>query len=136
VRIGRRKLAASAAAGLVLVSAVFSWVLGGTTGLVVVLLGTLVAALAVLSHLVLTSERRFQYEPLRVFGPPAVLFGLAGVGKLVYDLVDKNFRVGTNTMLILGVALALLLIGMIADLLVQLNRERHDVIPAVADDGP
>jgi polyisoprenyl-phosphate glycosyltransferase len=76
------------------------------------------------------------YEPLRVFGPPAVLLGLAGVGKLVYDLVDKNFRVGTNTMLILGVALALLLIGMIADLLVQLNRERHDVIPAVADDGP
>jgi hypothetical protein len=75
------------------------------------------------------------YEPLRVFGPPALLLGLAGVGKLVFDLIDKNFRVGTNTMLMLGVAAALFLIGTLADLLVQLNRERNDVIPAVADDG-
>lgn len=76
------------------------------------------------------------YEPLRVFGPPAVLLGLAGVAKLVFDLYDKNFRVGTNTMLMIGVAAALFLIGTLADLLVQLNRERNDVIPAVADDGP
>lgn len=75
------------------------------------------------------------YEPLRVFGPPAVLLGLAGVAKLVYDLVDKDFRVGTNTILILGVAAGLMLIGMIADLLVQLTRDRHDVVPSTADDG-
>jgi len=73
------------------------------------------------------------YEPLRVFGPPAALLGLVGVGKLVYDIVDKDFRIATNTIVILGVALALALIGMIADLLVQLNKRRHDVMPAVID---
>jgi hypothetical protein len=36
----------------------------------------------------------------------------------------------------IGVAAALFLIGTLADLLVQLNRKRNDVIPAVADDGP
>jgi len=71
------------------------------------------------------------YEPLRVFGPPAALLGLVGVGKLVYDIVDKDFRIATNTIVILGVALALALIGMIADLLVQLNKRRHDVMPAM-----
>ena len=34
-----------------------------------------------------------------------------GVGKLMYDLVDKNFRVGTNTLVLLGVAGLLALIG-------------------------
>ena len=70
------------------------------------------------------------YEPLRVFGPPAFILGLIGGLKLVYDLVDKDFRVGTNTIVILGVAMALALVGMIGDLLVQLNKRRHDVMPA------
>ena len=74
------------------------------------------------------------YEPLRVFGPAAVLLGIAGVGKLVFDLIDKDFRVGTNTLVVLGLAGLLVLIGLIADLLVQLNRPRHDVMPAVASD--
>ena len=74
------------------------------------------------------------YEPLRVFGPPAALLGIMGIGKLVYDLIDKNFRVGTNTLVLLGVAGLLALIGLIADLLVQLNRPRHDVMPAVVSD--
>lgn len=73
------------------------------------------------------------YEPLRVFGPPAVLLSIVGFGKLVYDLVDKDFRVGTNTIVILGVAVSLALVGMLADLLVQLNKRRHDVMPAVAE---
>ena len=75
------------------------------------------------------------YEPLRVFGPPAFLLGLVGMVKLVYDLVDKDFRVGTNTIVILGVAMAFALIGMLADMLVQLNKRRHDVMPAVASKG-
>jgi glycosyltransferase involved in cell wall biosynthesis len=70
------------------------------------------------------------YEPLRVFGPPAILLGLTGTGKLVYDLATKNFRVATNTLVLLGVAALLFLIGMLADLLVQLNRRRHDTMPA------
>src|SRR5690606_11954811 len=55
------------------------------------------------------------HEPIRFFGPPAGLLGLVGVGKLVYDLVDKNFRVGTNTLVILGVAFALASVGLLAD---------------------
>lgn len=70
------------------------------------------------------------YEPLRVFGPPAVAVSLIGGGKLVYDLVTKDFRVASNTIVLLGVAALLFLIGMLADLLVQLNRRRHDVMPA------
>ena len=75
------------------------------------------------------------YEPLRVFGPPAFILGLIGGVKLVYDLVDKDFRVGTNTIVILGVAMALALVGMLADMLVQLNKRRHDVMPAAVDTG-
>lgn len=70
------------------------------------------------------------HEPIRFFGPPAAVLGLAGVAKLIYDLVDKNFRVGTNTIVILGVAFALAGVGLLSDLLVQLNKREHLVIPA------
>lgn len=70
------------------------------------------------------------YEPIRFFGPAAALFGVVGFGKLVYDLVDKNFRVGTNTLVLFGIAFALAIVGLIADLMVQLNKRRHDVMPA------
>jgi glycosyltransferase involved in cell wall biosynthesis len=74
------------------------------------------------------------YAPLKVLGPPAVLLGVAGVAKLVYDVFDKSFRVGTNTLVVLGVAGLLLVTGLVADLVVQLNRPRHDVLPATAVD--
>ena len=74
------------------------------------------------------------YQPLRVFGPPAVLLGLVGVAKLVFDLFDKNFRVGTNTLVVLGFAALLMLVGLISDLIVQVTRRRHDVVPAVLSD--
>ncbi|HEX7097886.1 MAG TPA: glycosyltransferase family 2 protein [Acidimicrobiia bacterium] len=73
------------------------------------------------------------HEPIRFFGPLSVLTGLVGVGKLIYDLVDKNFRVGTNTIVILGVAFALAGVGLLADLLVQLNKREHLVMPATRD---
>jgi glycosyltransferase involved in cell wall biosynthesis len=69
------------------------------------------------------------WEPMRVFGPPAAVLALVGIGKLIYDLIDKDFRVATNTIVILGVAFALALIGMIADLMVQLNKRPQDVMP-------
>jgi hypothetical protein len=74
------------------------------------------------------------YAPLKVLGPPAMLLGVAGVAKLVYDMFDKSFRVGTNTLVVLGVAGLLLVTGLVADLVVQLNRPRHDVLPATAVD--
>jgi len=69
------------------------------------------------------------YSPLKVFMPPAVLIGLMGLGKLVFDLVQKDFRVATNTLVVVGVAMAFAILGMLADMLVQLNRRRHDVLP-------
>ena len=73
------------------------------------------------------------WEPMRVFGPPAAVLGIVGVGKLIYDLIDKDFRVATNTVVILGVAFALGLIGMIADLMVQLNKRPQDVMPTTVE---
>lgn len=75
------------------------------------------------------------HEPIRFFGPPAALLGLVGAGKLVFDLFDKDFRVGTNTIVVLGVAFALAMMGLIADLMVQLNKRRHDVMPATTSGG-
>jgi polyisoprenyl-phosphate glycosyltransferase len=71
------------------------------------------------------------WEPVRVFGPPALVIAIVGVGKLAYDVFFKNFRVATNTLVLLALAFALATIAMLADLMVQLNRRRHDVMPAV-----
>ena len=74
------------------------------------------------------------HEPIRFFGPPAAILGLVGAGKMVFDLIDKDFRVGTNTIVLLGLAFALAGVGLIADLMVQLNKRRHDVMPATLSD--
>ena len=71
------------------------------------------------------------YAPLRVFGPVGITVLLAGAAKLVYDLIDKDFRVATNTIVILGIAFGLLLVGVLADLLVQLTRRPTEVMPAI-----
>jgi glycosyltransferase involved in cell wall biosynthesis len=80
-------------------------------------------------YLIQVVRMTLMWEPMRVFGPPAAILVLVGMGKLIYDLVDKDFRVATNTVVILGVAFALALIGMIADLMVQLNKRPQDVMP-------
>lgn len=73
------------------------------------------------------------YEPLRVLGPPALLVGLIGVLKLGYDLIFSSFRVAGNTIVLMVVATVLVLIGLLADMLVQINKRRHDVIPATLE---
>jgi glycosyltransferase involved in cell wall biosynthesis len=80
-------------------------------------------------YLIQVVRMTLMWEPMRVFGPPGAVLGLVGVSKLIYDLVDKDFRVATNTVVILGVAFALGLIGMISDLMVQLNKRPQDVMP-------
>jgi polyisoprenyl-phosphate glycosyltransferase len=84
-------------------------------------------------YLIQVVRMTLMWEPMRVFGPPAAILGLVGVGKLIYDLIDKDFRVATNTVVILGVAFALALIGMIADLMVQLNKRPQDVMPTTVE---
>ena len=70
------------------------------------------------------------WNPLKVLMPPAVVLGLIGAGKVIFDIVDKNWRMGTNTIVILGAAIAIALLGMVADLMVHLSRQRYNVIPA------
>jgi polyisoprenyl-phosphate glycosyltransferase len=70
------------------------------------------------------------YNPLRVFGPAGVALVLLGMAKVVYDLDTKHGRIATNTIVVLIAAGILVMIGLLADLLVQLNRPRDAVDPA------
>ena len=74
------------------------------------------------------------WNPLRFFSPIGAVLGLGGVGKLIYDLATKDFRVATNTVVVLLSAAAVILVALVADLLVQLNRPRDLVLPAIAAD--
>jgi len=62
------------------------------------------------------------FEPLRVFAPLSGLLLLAGGGKFIYDVVDKSFRLATNTVLLLVAGLVLFSLGLLADLIVRTNR--------------
>ncbi len=75
------------------------------------------------------------WDPLRFFAPLAVLIGGAGAGKLVYDLATKDFRVANNTVVLLMAAALVLLVALLTDLLVQLNRPQTEVLPAYAESG-
>jgi len=70
------------------------------------------------------------WNPLRFFSPIGAVLGLTGVGKLGYDLVTKDFRVATNTVVLLSAAAVVILVALVADLLVQLNRPRESVLPS------
>ncbi len=70
------------------------------------------------------------YNPLRVFLPIGVALTVLGVGKLVYDLVDKDFRVATNTLLILFAAFQVFAVGLLADLVVRVTKPDTEVEPA------
>jgi hypothetical protein len=70
------------------------------------------------------------YNPLRVFLPTAAMLALLGGGKLVYDIATKDWRPAINTLLILFAALQLLAVGLLADLVVRVTRQRDLVDPA------
>jgi polyisoprenyl-phosphate glycosyltransferase len=66
------------------------------------------------------------YEPLRVFMPFGLLLLLFGLGKLGFDLVTKDLRLATNTLLILFAAFQVISIGLLADLVVRVTRPPVD----------
>ena len=72
------------------------------------------------------------WNPLRFFSPLGAVLGLTGIAKLGYDLVTKDFRVATNTVTLLLSAAVVVLVALVADLMVQLNRPRDVVLPAIA----
>ena len=70
------------------------------------------------------------FNPLRVFGPLGLLLLGFGVVKTVYDLMDKHGRIATNTIVVLLAAGMVIMIGLLSDLVVQLNRPRDGIEPA------
>ena len=60
------------------------------------------------------------YNPLRFFMPVGGALLLLGLGKLGFDIVTKDFRVATNTLVILFAALQVVSIGLLADLVVRM----------------
>jgi glycosyltransferase involved in cell wall biosynthesis len=76
------------------------------------------------------------YEPLRFFLPLALGLATVGIVKLTFDVIDKQFRVGTNTLLIFFAAFQLLVIGLLADLVVRVTKPREEVEPAREEANP
>ncbi|MEM9467312.1 MAG: glycosyltransferase family 2 protein [Actinomycetota bacterium] len=70
------------------------------------------------------------YDPLRVMLPIATLLGLVFVGKLGFDLVDKDFRPASNTLLLGFAVLQVLVVGLLADLVVRVTSPADRVLPA------
>jgi len=69
------------------------------------------------------------YNPLKVFLPIGLLLLTLGLGKLVYDWVDKDFRLAANTLLILFAALQAIAVGLLADLIVRVTKPSTQVPP-------
>jgi polyisoprenyl-phosphate glycosyltransferase len=70
------------------------------------------------------------FNPLRFFLPLSVTLTAVGGAKLVYDWTTKDFHLAANTLLIFFAALQLFSIGLLADLVVRLNRPRDQIDPA------
>ncbi len=69
------------------------------------------------------------YNPLKVFLPLGLTFFTIGMGKLVYDWVDKDFRLAANTLLILLASLQAITVGLLADLVVRATKPATQVPP-------
>jgi polyisoprenyl-phosphate glycosyltransferase len=72
------------------------------------------------------------YNPLRIFLPVGFALLTLGSGKLVYDIVKYDLRITTNTLLILFAAFQVIAIGLLADLVVRVTRDRDEVAPAAS----
>jgi uncharacterized membrane protein len=54
------------------------------------------------------------------------LLAIGGV-KFGYDVITKDFRIATNTLLLFFAGFQVIVIGLLADLVVRVNR-RHDLV--------
>jgi glycosyltransferase involved in cell wall biosynthesis len=82
------------------------------------------------SYLTQVVRMVLSYNPLRIFMPIALFLGALGLAKLGYDWVTRDFRLATNTLLVLLAALQILAIGLVADLVVRVTRPQLRVDPA------
>ncbi len=70
------------------------------------------------------------FNPLRVLMPVGLALGALGIAKTVYDVATKDFRIATNTLVILLAALGVTVVALLADLIVQISKDRDQVTPA------
>jgi glycosyltransferase involved in cell wall biosynthesis len=70
------------------------------------------------------------YNPLRIFMPVGMTLLTIGVVKLFVDVIGKDFRVTSNTLLILFAAFQVIAIGLLADLVTRSTRDRNEKPPA------
>ena len=75
------------------------------------------------------------YNPLRLFLPTGFALLTVGVGKLIYDCNQYDFHVTTNTLLLLFAAFQVFAIGLLADLVVRVSRDR-DEVPVATETQP
>jgi polyisoprenyl-phosphate glycosyltransferase len=69
------------------------------------------------------------FNPLRFFMPLSAALTAIALAKLGYDWATKDFRLAANTLLVFFAALQLFSIGLLADLVVRLNKPRDQVDP-------
>ena len=60
-----------------------------------------------------------QFNPLRVFLPVGGFMMLLALGKLGFDVVDKNWRITTNAIVLTIVAFQVVALGLLADLVAR-----------------
>ena len=65
-----------------------------------------------------------------MFLPIGLVLLVVGLVKLVYDWVDKDFRLAANTLLILFASLQAITVGLLADLVVRATKPSSQVPPA------
>jgi hypothetical protein len=72
------------------------------------------------------------YDPLRLFLPTGMVLLLLGFAKGIYDANRYDFHITTTTLILLFAAFQLFAIGLLADLVVRVSRER-DEVPVAAE---
>ena len=72
----------------------------------------------------------FTFNPMRVFGPLGSLLLAVGFGKLIFDTVTQEFRIPTNTALLLFMGFQIMSIGLLSDVVARSGKSRDDVEPA------
>ena len=70
------------------------------------------------------------YNPLRIFLPLGLLLTVLGFGKIIYDWIEYDGHITTNTLLIVFAAFVTFAVGLLADLVVRVTRPEYEEPPA------
>ncbi len=73
------------------------------------------------------------YNPMKVFMPISISLLIVATGKMIYDVIGKDFRIASNTLLLFSAGFIVLLVALLADLVVLVSKPVHEVDPAQVD---